>query len=221
VVLVSRLLKGFSIENPATYFLSCRSGLSFDVPVMRRLHELGHEVGYHYECMDACSLPRKGYDSDDEGWAAMVDMAYEDFRANLERMREVVPVRTAAMHGSPRSRFNNLDIWKRHDYRELGIIGEPYLDIDFSDVFYLTDTGRRWDGASVSVRDKVVSGFSGPEFVFRSTSEIIAAAEQGRLPSRIMINMHPQRWTDSYGPWLKELVWQNMKNVVKGFLVRG
>jgi hypothetical protein len=87
--------------------------------------------------------------------------------------------------------------------------------------FYLTDTGRRWDGASVSVRDKVVSGFSGPEFVFRSTSEIIAAAEQGRLPSRIMINMHPQRWTDSYGPWLKELVWQNMKYVVKGFLVRG
>ena len=29
------------------------------------------------------------------------------------------------------------------------------LDVDFDEVFYLTDTGRRWDGSSVSVRDKV------------------------------------------------------------------
>jgi hypothetical protein len=46
-------------------------------------------------------------------------------------------------------------LWKRYDYRELGIIGEPYLDVDFDEVFYLTDTGRRWDGEAVSVRDKV------------------------------------------------------------------
>ncbi len=38
-----------------------------------------------------------------------------------------------------------------------GIIGEPYFDVDFSRVFYLTDTGRRWDGDAVSVRDKVKS----------------------------------------------------------------
>jgi hypothetical protein len=55
---------------------------SFDAPVMRRLHELGHEVGYHYECMDVRSLPRKGYNSDDERWAAMVDMAYENADIN-------------------------------------------------------------------------------------------------------------------------------------------
>ena len=70
-------------------------------------------------------------------------------------MRAIVPVKTICMHGSPLSRVSNLDLWKRYDYRELGIIGEPYLDIDFDDVFYLTDTGRRWDGGSVSVRDKV------------------------------------------------------------------
>ena len=38
---------------------------------------------------------------------------------------------------------------------DYGIIAEPYFDLDFDEVFYLTDTGRRWDGDDVSVRDKV------------------------------------------------------------------
>ncbi len=57
-----------------------------------------------------------------------------------------MPVSTVCMHGSPLSRVSNLDLWKKYDYRGLGIIAEPYLDIDFDEVFYLTDTGRRWDG---------------------------------------------------------------------------
>ena len=31
---------------------------------------------------------------------------------------------------------------------------------------------------------------------FHSTFEIIEAAEKGLLPDKIMINTHPQRWTD-------------------------
>ncbi len=30
-----------------------------------------------------------------------------------------------------------------------------------------------------------------------------------------MINVHPQRWTARPLPWVKELVWQNVKNVIK------
>ena len=58
------------------------------------------------------------------------------------------------------------------------------------------------------------------DFRFHSTWDIIAAAEMGLLPNKIMINMHPQRWTDSPLPWVKELVWQNVKNVVKRIVVR-
>ena len=29
------------------------------------------------------------------------------------------------------------------------------FDVDFSQLFYLTDTGRCWDGYKVSVRDKI------------------------------------------------------------------
>ena len=89
--------------------------------------------------------------------------------------------------------------------------------MDFNKVFYLTDTGRRWDGDKVSVRDKVNSGFNLP---FHSTNEIIDAANQGKLPNKIMFTFHPQRWSDDKALWLKELLMQNFKNQVKRLLVR-
>ena len=50
---------------------------------------------------------------------------------------------------------------------------------------------------------------------FRKTWDIIEAAGNRLLPDKMMINVHPQRWDDRFGPWVKELVWQNVKNVVK------
>ena len=50
---------------------------------------------------------------------------------------------------------------------------------------------------------------------FRHTWDIILAAERGVLPDMVMINTHPQRWTDNPVEWTKELVWQNFKNLVK------
>jgi len=52
---------------------------------------------------------------------------------------------------------------------------------------------------------------------FRKTWDIIEAAEKGLLPDKIMLNVHPQRWDDRFGPWMKELVWQNVKNVIKKY----
>jgi hypothetical protein len=56
--------------------------------------------------------------------------------------------------------------------------------------------------------------------VLYSTKDIIKAAEQNKLPDKIMITTHPQRWTNRPFPWVKEFVWQGVKNVVKGGLVR-
>lgn len=55
------------------------------------------------------------------------------------------------------SRWDSRLLWKYYDYHDFGIIGEPYFDVDFNEVFYLTDTGRRRDGDSVNIRDKAVS----------------------------------------------------------------
>ncbi len=54
---------------------------------------------------------------------------------------------------------------------------------------------------------------------FRTTRAIIRPAERGSLPHQMMITVHPQRWTNSALPWVKELVWQNVKNLVKKIIV--
>jgi len=93
----------------------------------------------------------------------------------------------------------------------------------------LTDTGRRWDGSDVSVRDKVgirqrdretkgrrdlgtmkddcrLTNLQTMSYErrtmnerlglrFRGTQDIIDAAEAGLLPDKIMMTVHPQRWS--------------------------
>jgi hypothetical protein len=183
---------------------------SFDEAIIRKIAALGHEIGYHYETMDTC----KGD----------VSKAYIEFTGNLEIFRKITAVHTISMHGSPLSRFDNRTIWKEYDYKKLGLTGEPYFDMDFNDVFYVTDTGRRWDGHLYNVRDKATkeNPVTNEDFLklhFHSTSDIIETIRKGQFPVRAMINFHPQRWNDSLILWSKELIMQNAKNVVKRYFL--
>ena len=45
-----------------------------------------------------------------------------------------------------------------HDYHNFGIVGEPYFDIDFNEVLYLTVTGRRCDEDFFNIIDKPIGG---------------------------------------------------------------
>jgi len=197
---------------------------SFDVEIIKKIADLGHEIGYHYETMDTASvkLKVKSEKLSERKREELIDVAYNEFCENLEEFRKIYPVKTICMHGSPRSPWDNKEIWYKYDYRKLGIIGEPYFDIDFNEVFYLTDTGRRWDGFKYSVRDRVPQQQKWIEqgLVFRTTNDIIKAVNENRFPSKAMITIHPQRWTDNYFEWTKELVTQRAKNIVKWWLLR-
>ena len=74
----------------------------------------------------------------------------------------------------------------------------------------------------MSVRDKVPQQeeWIRKGLVFKSTHDIIKGAEEGRLPDKIMMTFHPQRWTDNRLLWVKELLMQNVKNQVKRVLIR-
>lgn len=181
---------------------------SFDEAVILQIASLGHEIGYHYESLVTC----KGD----------LEAAYDDFCRNLDRIRALVPVSSIVMHGSPTSKYNSLDLWKHYDYHKLGIETEPYLDTDFSQVFYLTDTGRRWDGFRVSVRDKIPEyqeQWEAKGWQYHRTDEIINAIKEGVFPKQVMVNTHPQRWTDNKFQWTKELLLQSGKNLIKRLLV--
>jgi hypothetical protein len=176
---------------------------SFDKDVIREVYELGHEVGYHYEDMDFARGDRK--------------KALEFFEKHIQELRAVVPIHTLCMHGSPKSAYDNKDVWKDYNYRDYDLIGEPYFDMDFNEVFYITDTGRMWDGFKVSVRDKVKTDKQWP--IYHSTKDVIAAINEGLFPEKVMMNFHPQRWNDKVISWAKELVVQSAKNQVKRVLV--
>ena len=174
---------------------------------------MGHEIGYHYE-----SLSRVAAENKNLNHGQLLELAKEDFRGNLKKLRELVPIKTICMHGSPLSKLDNRDLWSVYDYRDFGIECEPYLDIDFSEVFYLTDTGRRWDGDHVSIRDWVSRG--NQEWpVYRKTRDIIDAIQAGNFPLKSMVTTHPQRWTDDRGEWIWEAVSQRLKNVGKSLLI--
>jgi hypothetical protein len=192
---------------------------SYDEDIIKQISEMGHEIGYHYEDLSI-------YRGNNE-------LAIKKFESNLEKFRKYYPVKTICMHGSPLSKYDNKKIWEKYDYKNFGIIAEPYFDVNFDEVFYITDTGRSWNNSKASVRDKVikteargrraeVKGRERQQFdiKIKDTNDLIEKIQNSELPEKIMINVHPQRWNDKFVPWVSELVMQNVKNVVKRMIAR-
>ena len=192
----------------ASYYFRCVSE-SNNANVIRQIAEIGMEVGYHYEDMSIC-------DGDAE-------KAKEHFAEWIGYFRQFYAVRTICMHGAPQFKYDSRDLWKTVDYHDFGVIGEPYFDVDFSDVLYLTDTGRRWDGFKYSVRDKIPEHqdeWTKRGWVYHSTFDIISAAGSGSLAPHIMLTTHPQRWTNNGLLWLYEMMRQTAVNWVKRVIIR-
>ena len=177
---------------------------TFKPEIIKQIIELGHEIGYHYECLSETN--------------GNYEKAIEDFEMNLSKLRELYPVKNIAMHGRPTSKWDSRLLWEKYDYKQYGILSEPYFDIDFNEVLYITDAGRSWNNESINLRDKVDSKFN---FTFNHTQGIIQAIEKNQLPDKIMINIHPEHWADSTTEWWKIWIVRKIKNFGKRILIRG
>jgi len=196
--------------------------------IILSIAELGHEIGYHYEDMAICQ--------GDSG------KAKEHFILQLEYFRNFYPVRTICMHGSPTSKWDNRELWKSIDYRDLGVIGEPYLDFlstvseNGMERSYFTDTARMWDGEKYNLRDKSPNLKQNDPAIetqrinsatdytesrkIHSTFDLISWFNNLPAKNGIMITTHPQRWTDHPTAWILELVKQSIKNRIKKYMVK-
>lgn len=203
-----------------TYYIRTEEA-SWNEKIIREISSLGHEIGYHYENLSSIAKDMTSMPSPNN-LIILLNKSIVDFQDQLERLRSIVPVETICMHGSPKSIFDNKELWKQFDYSDYGIIGEPYFDINFEDVFYLTDTGRRWDGYKVSIRDKI-NGYQkkweADGLSFNTTYQLIKALQKDGLPPKIMITFHPQRWNNFGFEWCKELLFQRIKNPIKRGLI--
>jgi len=187
----------------ATYYFRLHP-MSFHHNVIQKIVKSGHEIGYHYEDL----ANTKGN----------VEKAFETFQQNLSKLRKFYPVKTISMHGRPLSKWDSKDIWKQYDYKKLGLICEPYLDIDYNKVLYLTDTGGCWDGDKFSVRDKVKSTF---EFHIHTTNDLIVHVKKNLLPNQIILNIHPARWNDNIIKWcIRQFILTYPKRGIKQMIKR-
>ena len=178
---MARLEAEMGIQS--TYYFRTRPAI-FRPEIIQDIADEGHEIGYHYESL-----------SDARGDYAQ---AMVDFETNLKRLREIVPVKTVAMHGSPLSSYDNKDLWSNLTYRDdmknkYQISGEVYLDISYVNIAYINDTGRNWLLGKSNKRDKVHSSI---ESEFRDGWALLRCLREGTFP-KVIFQIHPERWTDS------------------------
>ncbi len=183
----------------ATYYFRIVK-ISNNPDIIRKIAGMGHEIGYHYEDYAVCKGdPEKSINR---------------FQHNLEYFRQYYPVKTVCMHGSSMSDFDNRDLWRHCSLKDFGLIGEPYLTIDYADILYLTDTARTWNGAKYSIRDSVKNNVKEP--VFFKTDDIIERLKTGDIPGKIILQSHTL-WTDDLPEWIwlewRELIRNRLKVV--------
>ena len=197
-------LKMARIENDlrinSTYYFRTISSV-FRKDIIEQINNLGHEVGYHYEVL---SKAKGDYEK-----------AIKLFEYELSEFRKIVDVETISMHGSPLSKYDNRDLWKRYDFKEFELLGEAYLSI--KEFNYFSDTGRSWNWKN-KMRDFMMDN-SNNKITVNTTDELIKLIKSKKL-DRLYILAHPERWASSRREWflcyLKDVVF----NVGKKGLTR-
>jgi len=195
------------IENSknlkATYYFR-RLRKKADESIVKSIKQLGHEIGYHYESLAEHKGDKK--------------KALEDFKNNLVFFNNISKISTISMHGSPMSFYNNIDLWKdidkQHFFKKFGLLGEIYMDIDYSDIAYITDTGRKWNSQNSNLRDRVKSNV----IVKLKNGLDLLDYLNNKQNDKIILQIHPERWTDNQIKWFFILIKDFLSNQIKKVL---
>ena len=187
----------------STYYF--RLPNTWNPQIISKIERMGHEVGFHYECLDkACGDLEKAklYFKEEVGL----------FKSNFE-------LKTIAMHGNPFTNFDNRDLIKSVNLNKYDIIGEAYLSIDFSKMMYFTDTGRTWGSTILNIKDHVPNDQQSIKNNqnIKSTKDLIKLLS--KRESNIYINTHPERWSNCILSWVIFWLKDFLVNILK-YLVR-
>jgi hypothetical protein len=181
----------------ASYYVRMTPGV-FKPAALKELSHLGHEIGYHYEVL----AKAKGN----------LTQAIEIFERELRTLREIVTISTISMHGSPLSRWNNLDLWDVYDFKDYEVSAETSLSINYANIYYFTDTGRSWNAHSFNLRDRVES--MKPSESVETTDQLIDFIRR-KYPSPVFVNAHPNRWAETASGFLIGSMQDGMANLAK------
>lgn len=174
---MAKLEKKLGIQS--TYYF--RFPYTFRPEIIKKIYNMDHEVGYHYEVLTKARGDFK--------------KAIELFEYELNKFRKLVEVKTICMHGAPLYRYDNRDLWKKYNFRDFGIVGEAYLSVD--NLNYFSDTGRTWSWKSKG-RDRLPNINSTIEIC--KTDELISLVKKQELKN-VYILVHPERWSSNITEW--------------------
>ena len=184
----------------STYYFRYVDGV-FDLEIMKKIEQMGHEIGYHYETLNKCDGNTKE--------------AYNLFLQELAIFKKDFKIQTISPHGTPLDRhyssytisdliklgfayicgkkvfsnWKNQNIWNEHDIHKAGILGDAYLNIDFTKIQYFSDTSKTWQVEGYKVKD--VSGVP-DELVISTTDELIDLIKAKEHDLYLLI--HPNHW---------------------------
>ncbi|OJX08489.1 MAG: hypothetical protein BGO76_01860 [Caedibacter sp. 38-128] len=171
----------------------------FKKEIISKISEMGHEIGYHYETLSkAKGDPYK---------------AIKIFKTELSELRSIAPIKTACMHGSPLSKFDNRIIWKHFNLQDYGILGEPYLSLNYNEIEYFTDTGRSWNETRTNLRDRTNQVKDKNSVSIQGIDDLITLFKKTDKP--IILQTHPERWNQRTDRYLAYLLFDYMANGIK------
>ena len=196
----------------------------YNESVMKKIQELGHEIGYHYEVLTFA----KGD----------LDKAIELFQNDLSKFRKEFSVSTICQHGGAMGHYEttsfkgifkigiglltgkvkikynpSIDLWDHYNFKDYGIIGDAYITLDHNKIKYFSDTGLRWDGDKSRIIDKVTEGEKA-KIKARTSNELIGLIKDHNIGS-INLLVHPANWHDPFFNWLRWRIIQKFRNLVK------
>ena len=183
------------------YFRSSRTG-AFPERQIEKICEMGHEIGYHYECLSRSAGDR--------------DRALDLFRQDLANLRSIAPCSTVSSHGAPLSPHDNGTLLERVNLSELNISADAVLSFNAHRLFYCTDTGGRWNAPQkYNRRDHVGQGndFS------RSPSDPTFSSWLSEVIMPIYVTTHPERWSrgklELFESTLRDMIINQGKHVAR------
>jgi len=202
----------------------------FKKDIISKIYTLGHEIGYHYEVNTKAQGDSK--------------LALELFQEELREFQSNWNTQTICPHGGSfnpdfnayglgaiiknlpvflfkrkelYSNWSNFSICRNQNFTDFNLLGDAYDSIDFSEILYLSDTGRSW-GKKHKRLDRVQLRIN-KEVDIKSSKHLIQMIEAGYYP-HIYLLIHLEQWKDNFKDWLgwylAQLIRRKGKRIIFG-----
>lgn len=216
-------------HNIHTSFYFRKIDKTFKEDVIDEVAGLGHEVGYHYEVftkakgdpVEAVKIFKSEQAVFSKKWKSLTVCPHGgSFVDNadgysLKNMIRLIPKLVSGK--AVFSKHVNFDMWDTNTFDDFGIMGDAYRSVDFSDILYLSDTGRSWNKRYKRL-DKVDSRVN-PLFDIKSSDDIIDVIKNESV-DKIYLLVHFEQWKDNFKDWLAWYAAQIIRRTGKKIIFR-